>query len=217
MKQRIEYKLSQNTRETAKNLIQYLKQGHIDQNFELVDVTAGSGVRSREYKWGLGADESHEVPTPSLAALYELAKYNLIRLVEGTKIQVTLFQTLQDAVENNFFYFREIPYDSLAGTIIYGNLTISEGAVFSSSGYGNVTVTVTMQTLPDELYKLLGEDAKRENIAAALNDLKEATDSTRLKKAGRVIEELGRSLEHLSNAGGALAALALIVRLFGGV
>src|SRR5690606_850224 len=112
--------------------------------------------------------------------------------------------------------FRDVPIavTGAIGTFINGSLTMAEGAVFSSSAYGDVTVT--FQTLPEELLKLLGADALRPEIANAINALKEADEPTRLEKAGKVIEELGRGLAHLSNTGGALAAIALIARMLSG-
>lgn len=211
-----EYRLTEGARKTAAYLVRMWNDDVIAQTFELVDATAGSGVRSRQYLPGLGADDSFEVP--AIGELNELARLNLIsirRLVgRSEKLEITLFQPLRDAVDNDFTYFRELPLTGAIGTIIYGNLTMGEGAVFSSAGQGDVTVT--FQTLPDELLRLLGTDALRPEIASAITDLKNADEPTRLRKAGKVIEELGRGLEHLSNTGGALAAIALIARMLSG-
>jgi len=85
--------------------------------------------------------------------------------------------------------------------------------VFQSAAAGIGDVNVTAESLPDELVKLLGKDAVEPNVAQAIEALKNADEPNRREKAGKVIAELGRSLEHLSNAGGAISAIMLIARL----
>ena len=79
-------------------------------------------------------------------------------------------------------------------------------------------MTVTAEMLPDELIRLLGEETLHQypNINQAIQALKTADEPTRIARAGKVIEELGRGLEHLSNASGALTAIAMIARVLSG-
>jgi len=219
MTNRIKYPLTLEAKEEARHLLQAWDKDEIQQAFYLIDVTGGSGVEGIRLNPGLGARSSF-IP-PALGIIRELGEYKLISLArvvtaQKERFEVTLLQELRNAVQNDFDVSDFFLTTSAIGTIVYGNLTLDRGALFQSAAAGIGDVNVTAQTLPDELVKLLGADALRPEIAAAISALKVADEPTRLEKAGKVIEELGRGLAHMSNTGGALAAIALITRMFSG-
>lgn len=210
------YLLTAEAKEAAKRLVDAWDERRISQKFDITAVY-GDGRIMHVY---VSSDSGHlEFTPPELSLLEELGHFDLLRIarIRNNRWEILLLQTLRDAVKNDFKHIPDIP-TSVVGTIIYGSLEMGDGAVFGSSVYGDVTVT--LQTLPDELIKLLGTDSSRPQIASVIEELKtlpeSADKSARLEKAGKVIEELGRSLAHLSNTGGALAAIALIARMLSG-
>lgn len=219
MSNRVKYPLTQDGKSAAKSLVEAWDRNEVDQTFELVDVSAGSGLRVRQFAIALGADNSFSIP--SMGTLNELAQFDLINVIKqittrGLRLEVTLLQELRNAVESDFEVSDFFLTISAVGTIIYGDLVMDSGATFQSAAAGVGDVNVTAQQLPDAIVRLLGEDALRPEIAAAITDLKTADEPTRLEKMGKVIEELGRGLGHLSNTGGALAAIALITKILSG-
>lgn len=215
MQRRDEIKLTPEAKEAARALVAAWNAGEVDQQFSIVEIHGDDQVLG-SFVFSDAGHSDFDAPRRSL--LSELAQLRLLRItqIKRDTWEILLLQELRDAVQNDFARFRDVPIavTGAIGTFINGSLTMAEGAVFSSSAYGDVTVT--FQTLPEELLKLLGADALRPEIANAINALKEADEPTRLEKAGKVIEELGRGLAHLSNTGGALAAIALIARMLSG-
>lgn len=69
--------LTDEAKETAKHLADFWQKNLINQQFELVDVTAGSGVTERKYVAGMGIN-SKDFIVPKSGTLYELANRNLI-------------------------------------------------------------------------------------------------------------------------------------------
>lgn len=192
----------------------------IDQVFELIDVSSGN-ARSREFQAGLGTADGFSVPP--MGVLNELSQFGLILmsklvLPKGLRCEITLLQELRNAVQSDFDVSDYFLTTSAVGTIIYGDLMLEKGALFQSAAAGIGDVTVTAETLPDELIKLLGDEMLRQHseVAQAIEALKTSDKPTRLQKAGKVIEELGRCLGHLTNTAGALAAIALITRVLSG-
>lgn len=201
MQRRVKYPLTPETKAIAEELVNAWNTGKLEQ---ILDVAVSN------HSVLVGGGVNFQFP---LSALKELEEYRLIR-VERT--WVTLLQELRDAVANDFEVSDFFLTTSAVGTIIYGNLTLDKGALFQSAAAGIGDVNVTAQHLPDELVRLLGEDARRPEIAAAITELKTADESTRLGKMGKVIEELGRGLSHMKNAAGAIEAIILIARILGG-
>lgn len=214
MQRRDQLKLTDEAKEAARSLVAAWDAHDLDQTFTIFHTMAGAQIlQSRRT-----TSDKEAFSTPPLTTFEELARHSLIQLerTASNNYRVLLLQELRDAIQNDFVQYRDVPITvtGAIGTFINGSLTMAEGAVFSSSAYGDVTVT--FQTLPDELLKLLGTDALRPEIASAITALKAADELTRMEKAGKVIEELGRGLGHLSNTGGALAAIALIARMLSG-
>ncbi len=214
MQRRDQIKLTDEAKEAARALVAAWDAHNLDQTFTIFHTMGGAQIlQSRRT-----TSDKDAFSTPPLTTFEELARHSLIQLerTASNNYRVLLLQELRDAIQNDFAQYRDVPITvtGAIGTFINGSLTMAEGAVFSSSAYGDVTVT--FQTLPDELLKLLGTDALRPEIASAITALKAADELTRMEKAGKVIEELGRGLAHLSNTGGALAAIALIARMLSG-
>jgi len=215
MQRRDEIKLTPQAKDEARLLVAAWDTGKVSQKFTIVELYGDDQVLGTF----VYSDSGHsDFDAPPRALLSELAQLRLLQMMQTKPDtwEILLLQELRDAVQNEFARFRDVPITvtGAIGTFINGSLTMAEGAVFSSSAYGDVTVT--FQTLPEELVKLLGADALRPEIASAIHALQSADEPTRLEKAGRVIEELGRGLAHLSNTGGALAAIALIARMLSG-
>lgn len=215
MQKRESIRLTEEAKQAARDLVKAWTTGKVSQQFGVTEIHGDDQVLDSF----VHSDADHsDFDAPSRNLLSELAEARLIRLTvtRRDRYEVLLLQELRDAVANDFARFRDVPItvSGAVGTIIFGNLTMGDGAVFSSAGQGDVTVTI--ETLPHELLKLLGTDALRPEIASAITELKTADDLTRVEKAGKVIEELGRGLAHLSNTGGALAAITLIARMLSG-
>jgi len=215
MQSRVKYPLTPEAKEAAKKLSDIWKAGELDQLFYFNENTS-YGTISETIAKSAYSGKSHEGLKRSL--LMELARFGLLQIhFSGNDgWEILLLEELMRAVENDFEVSDFFLTTSAVGTIIYGNLTLDKGALFQSAAAGIGDVSVTAQTLPDEIIKLLGADADRPEVAAAIEELRQSNDTTRIEKAGKVIQELGRSLEHVANAGGALSAIAMIVRVLTG-
>ncbi|MBZ0280792.1 MAG: hypothetical protein K8L97_08615 [Anaerolineae bacterium] len=216
MPQGLKYPLTLEAKESAKQLVAAWKSGNVDQTFYLIDVTSGNAKRI-EMRPGLGADDSFA--PPALGVLHELAEYRLIRLApirtdRTERLEVTLLQELQNAVEHDFDVSDFFLTTSAVGTIVYGNLEVREGAVFQSAAAGIGNVYQNIEQLADELSRILGDEVLQNEPAlkAAIVELRSADELTRLQKMGNVVQELGRGLGHLGNTGAAILALEIIAR-----
>lgn len=215
MSSRVKYPLSASAQEAAKTLSEAWKLGELDQLIRLAEAVGDNRIMNTT---ATSAYSGKRLKPPPRAILMELARFGLIQLYATSERgwEVLLLEELHTAVQNDFEVSDYFLTTSAVGTIIYGNLTLDKGALFQSAAAGIGDVNVTAQTLPDELVRLLGEDAQRPEIAAAITALKTADDPTRLEKMGKVIEELGRGLAHLTNTGGAIAAITLIAKILSG-
>ncbi|MBC8099821.1 MAG: hypothetical protein H7Y11_10290 [Armatimonadetes bacterium] len=216
MQNRHEINLTPGAKEAARLLIAAWNEDETVQKFDITEVPGDDQVTVTFTfldSGNIGFD------APKRALLFELAQHKLldIREKDDNSWEIMLFQNLRTAVENNFLEVTD--HTTNAGvniaTLINNNVTMGERGVFASSVSGDITITI--ETLPDELIKLLGEDALRPEIASAIADLKSADAPTRLEKGGKIIEQLGRGLGHLSNTGSALEAIMLIARILGGI
>lgn len=216
MLQRVKYPLTPEAKATAQQLVDAWNSNDVDQNFYLIEVTAGRAKRV-ELNFGLGGDNS--ITPPPLGILRELAEYRLITLTaiktdRTDRFEVTLLQELRNAVENDFEVSDFFLTTSAVGTIIYGNLEVRDSAVFQSAASGIGDVHQNIEQLADELSKILGDQLLQSNteLNNAIMELRSADELTRLQKMGKVVQELGRGLGHLGNTGAAIIALELITR-----
>jgi hypothetical protein len=222
MQRRPKYPLTPEAKEAAKSLLEAWDNGEIQQSFYLiVQAIRDDEVRHLHLYPGTGARRSFQ--PPSLGVIRELGEYKLITLTHVVdsrqeRFEVTLLQELRNAVSSNFDVSDFFLTTSAVGTIIYGDLVMDKGSIFQSAAAGIGDANNAIQYLPDQLIRLLGEDTLKSypKIDTAIKELKSANERTRMEKAGKVIEELGRALGHLSNTGGALDAITLIARVLGG-
>lgn len=215
MPERVKYPLTTEAKEAAKILVEAWSTGKLEQR---VNTKSRVGVDSSMLFRGTDVDIA-------LPTLMELGKYGLVELnrqydVQGRAIflECLLLQELRNAVQNDFEvsdYFLTL---NAVGTIVYGNLEVKEGAMFQSAAANQGNIIQNTGQLASELEALLGGDVLAENepLQSAIQDLRTADESSRRRKMGKVIQELGRCLEHLANTGGVLAALALLVKALGG-
>ena len=215
MKQPVKYPLTPEAKEAAKELVAAWEQGFIQQNLELVDVTAGSGVTKREFivVFGLGRDSEGKFSLPDLGIIRELAEYELISIRSSAgRIEVTLLQELRNAVENDFEVSDSFLTTSAVGTVVYGNLEVREGAIFQSAVTNQGDIAQNAYQLADNLRQLLGAELLRSAPAleAAIDALQSTDESSRRGKCGKVIAELGRCLEHTANTATILTFLTAI-------
>ena len=166
----------------------------------------------------LGASDVFHVP--SFGTLNELAHFGLLttdRLgtTDQQRSEITLLQELRNALQNDFDFSDYFLTTSAVGTIVYGDLTLDKDALFQSAAAGVGDVNLSTEAIPDKLIKILGDETLRQHveIATAIEGLRNADQPTRLEKIGKVIQELGRDLGHLSNTAGAIAAITLLARV----
>jgi len=180
------YPLHDDTKVIATELAKAWRNGRIDQNFEMVDLPAGSGTTRRHYGWGLGVEDS-SVAVPSMGALKELAKYDLIDIIiMHKKIDVTLLQELLNTVDRDFHF--------------------TDYRVVQNPQY----LTIELQTL---LADLLSENMELRTTITELET--ESDQESRRRKAGKIIEQLGNAMQHTTNFAGTIQAIQLLLRLFG--
>lgn len=210
MPERIKYPLTEEAKIGASNLVTAWKADQIEQ---LMLITIRPGDDREEWSYWSGGTFS----LPSKASLYELAAYNLIQITEEREnVQILLLQELRNAVENDFEvsdYFLTV---NAVGTIVYGNLEVREGAIFQSGAAGHGNVAQNASQLADELENLLGDLLNEQaELQKAVQELRKTDRETRVQKAGKVIEELGRCLSHSANASAVTLAIMQAARFIG--
>jgi hypothetical protein len=222
----IKYPLTQEAKETARQLVAAWDNGQVGQNFSLLE-TSSFNIRYRELKPSFDVHPDFKVP--SLGTLNELAHFGLIVIVLEQKEvvrnpsshpsnpirQITLLQELRNAIQTDFEvsdYFLTV---NAVGTIIHGDLNVDSGAFFQSAAAGIGNVTVTAESLPDELVKILGKEVLDQygEIANAIEELRVAGQPTKREKMGLVIQELGRYIGHVSNTGGAITVIMTLAQM----
>ena len=220
MSQRVQYPLTPKAKETARLLVEAWDQGHFEQTFSLTEVTAGN-ANKREFIFYFGRNDKN-LPVPDFSIIREFEQYGLAFVDVSsrptgpsgrsytTTIEVTLLQELRNAVENNFEvsdYFLTL---NAVGTIVHGDLVLGENALFQSSASisGNIT---QIQKIADDVENLVGPEIDQiPELKQALDELRTSDEPSRGKKLRLVMDELGRSLAHINNAGGAIKAIMML-------
>jgi hypothetical protein len=222
MTERVKYPLTPEAKGMAKRLVNAWNNHNLDQAFYLIDVTAGN-TDKLQLRVGLGGRNIPGDFPLELGIFRELAKYGLVDInniltPRMERIEVVLLQELWNAVQNDFEVSDFFLTTSAVDTIVYGNLEVKEGATFLSAAANEGHIIQNTGAIAAELEKILGNEMLQRNPALkeALASLHDADEPSRLQKMGKVVEELGRSLYHVGNAGAAISAIALIAKFLGG-
>lgn len=218
MKERVKYPLTPEAKEVARQLVQDWKHKKIEQLLIFVEEIRHSTLYPMFLDRASGLEHQS---APKQAILMELAEYKLIsmKLREGTRSwDVLLLQELCNAVENDLTVSDFFLTTSAIGTVVYGNLEVREGGSFQSAATNIGDITQTSEALTKELKQVLGMELLQQapELNHAIEGLKTADEPNRARKAGKVIEELGRCMAHMANAGNAITAIAMIIRFLGG-
>lgn len=113
-------------------------------------------------------------------------------------------QELRNAVDNDFEvsdYFLTI---NAVGTIIQDGAVVTAPFQSAVAPYGTISQSQTIENgeLADKLINMLGTqflDANKD-LLAAINDFRVSVEGERQSKLGKLISQLGNSLQHGANA-----------------
>jgi hypothetical protein len=210
MKNRLVYPLTETAKQTARELVWAWDAGLVAQYFAVQADPLGGDPVVR-----IGGEG--EPPRPG--ALLELAHYGLIAVERETRLDpaagferdwwsVLLLQELRDAVARDFVVSDFFLATRSAGALIQ----LGEGTVGAMPPMENV------EQLSDKLMLMMGDSAMEAHppLRAAIDDLRDADTPAEIRsRAGRVIEEVGRGVAALANAGAAIEAIQLIGHFLG--
>jgi hypothetical protein len=211
MKNRMVYPLTEAAKQAARELVAAWDGGEVDQYFSLPDEPAGD-----DFLVMFGGDRQ----PPRLSAFLELAYYGLLSMERRARLdstgqyeqdwwEILLLQELRNAVADNFAVSDFFIATSSPGAVIH----LGEGAA-----HGYPPQMESVEQLSDKLMDMMGDSMMDDHppLRAAIADLRTAdTPSEVRQRAGRVIEELGRGIVTLANAGAAIEAIQLIGHFLG--
>jgi hypothetical protein len=229
MKNRLEYPLTEAAKQAARELVGAWDAGEVAQYFTIQDLSVEDDF-VLVLRGGQDADEEPH----RLSAFLELAHYGLISVGRQTRFDpasgregnwwsILLLQELRDAVADDFALSDFFLATAAPGTVIH----LGEGAVVagvSGAAYGAPPPAGVMppmenvDQLSDKLMFMMGDAAMEAHppLRKAIDDLRAADDPVEVRtRAGRVIEEVGRGLVALANAGAAIEAIQLIGHFLG--
>lgn len=219
--QRVKYPLTEAARQQAIRLVDDWNNGNLSQLFDVIDVTAGMANKI-EIAGGLGVSNNYILP--DLEILLELSKFNLIFIdtefrldLQSRRWQVLLMQELKNAVAGNFEvsdYFLTV---NAVGTVINGdNVTFNAPFQSAASGIGNVSQKMSSADIANKLLEILTQDVIKTNsdLANAIHELSTSLENERETKIGKVISQLGRSMQHGANAYAVTQALLFLAQFF---
>jgi hypothetical protein len=223
MKNRLVYPLTEAARRAARELVGAWDAGEVGQYFTIQDLLMEDNF-VLAIRGGQDADEEPH----RLSAFLELAHYGLISMGRQTRFDpvsgregnwwaILLLQELRDAVADDFAVSDFFLATAAPGTVIH----LGEGAVVagvSGAAYGAPPTMENVEQLSDKLMLMMGDAAMEAHppLRAAIDDLRAADTPAEIRsRAGRVIEEVGRGVVALANAGAAIEAIQLIGRFVG--
>jgi hypothetical protein len=212
----MKYPLTPEAKGLAKELVDAWTTKQLAQLFYLYDMTS-MGNNTVDVRITLGRLDHKLDLHPDLAIIRELAIYGLIDVAKvrddrTERIEVTLLQELRNAVATDFDVSEFFLTLNAVGTIVHGDLTVQTGANYQSgaSNLGDVQVTQLGTSFLES----------QADLKNAIDALRIANEADKQSKLGRVVSELGNSLQHTANATvvvGAIYTLApYFMKLFGG-
>jgi hypothetical protein len=218
MKNRLGYPLTEAAKQAARELVWAWDAGEVAQYFAVQGDPPGG-----ELTVLIGGGEE----PPQLGAFLELAHYGLIAIERQARLDpavgferewwsILLLQELRDAVANDFAVSDFFLATRSAGAVIQvGGETPEADA---PPPVGVMLPMENVEQLSDRLMLMMGNAAMEAHppLRAAIDDLRAADDPAEIRsRAGRVIEEVGRGVVALANAGAAIEAIQLIGHFLG--
>jgi hypothetical protein len=216
MQNRLAYPLTEAAKRAARELVGAWDDGEIDQYFSVPDEPAGDDFLV------MVGDEGE--PT-RLSAFLELDYFGLISVERQARLDpaigyeqdwwdILLLQALREAVAGGFAVSDFFLATSTPGAVIH----LGEGAVVAGAAYGAPPRMESVEQLSDKLMNMMGDSAMAAHppLRTAIDDLRDADTPSEVRlRAGRVIEEVGRGIVALANAGAAIEAIQLIGHFLG--
>jgi hypothetical protein len=220
MKNRMTYPLTEAARRAARELVSAWDAGEVKQYFTVQDLSVED-----DFLVVIGGEQDDDEEPPRISAFLELAHYGLLSLGRQTRHDpvsgyesnfwvILLLQELRDAVEADFAVSDFFLATAAPGTVIY----LPEGAVVAGEPYGAPPRMENVEQLSDRLMEMMDDSMMEAQpaLGAAITALRAADTPAEVRtRAGWVIEELGRGIAALANAGAAIEAVQLIGHFLG--
>ncbi len=215
----MKYPLTNGAKEAAQRLVELWRNEQIEQIFVIGLSSDSSGTHMFAYE---GAD-NNDLKGITIANLRELSTFGLIdiRISVLDRLQqnwdLLLLQELVNAVDNDFEVSEYFLTMNAVGAIIQGSVNVQSGGTFQSAASNLGDVTLNNAQLADKLTETLSESFLESQAALkdAIDELRESAEVDREPKVGKVISQLGHSLEHGANTAAVVAALMVLARLLG--
>lgn len=209
MAERVKYPLTNEAKKAAQTLIRAWSKGEIQQV-----------CRYEVYHWTHGKVVSKDVRIDlHKGVMMELAHYQLVEMQpisggpgdERNAWELLLLQELIDAVNSDFQVSDFYLTTTAVGTIIAGDAIFHGSYQSAASIHGDNIQTVEQlsRALQEQLGTLLETETE---LRTAVEALSSTAKPEQLSTIGAVIMELGRCLQHGSNAAMILSALPLLTQ-----
>jgi hypothetical protein len=196
----MKYPLTETTKEAARYIVNAWVAENVEQG---LTITFSLGDDEVHISGVFGASDAFV--SPPFAVWRELAKFGLVDIVYTAEAwDVLLLQELRNAVDSDFDVSEYFLTLNAVGNIII-NSTV-QNAQGTGVNYGEVNQTI--EQLADDIEARLPPEWLQTQV-----DLKNAIDALRegsgdkQSKVGKVISELGRSMEHTAHAVEIIGAL----------
>lgn len=199
----MKYPLTETSKEAARYIVNAWVAGDVEQELTITFFTGDDEVHISGV---FGASDAFS--PPGFAVWRELAKFGLVDIVYDAQAwDILLLQELRNAVGSDFDvseYF--LTLNAVGNIIINSSVQNAQG---TGVNYGKVNQTI--EQLADDIEARLSPELLQAQI-----DLKHAIDALRdasgdkQSKVGKVISELGRSMEHTANAVEIIGALIVV-------
>jgi hypothetical protein len=202
----MKYPLTPTTKEAAKAIVQAWDAGEVQQRIIII-ITRGDDEEHLLINFGASGNFN----SPNLSTWRELSKFGLVDIQFNGNLDILLLQELRNAVQTDFEVSDYFLTMNAVGNIIINSTTGTVQGV----GYNTGQVSQTLSEVADDLTKQLGESflESQTDLRNAIDALREANEANQQSKLGKVISELGRCLDHGSNAASVTIALTMLIML----